>query len=182
MNGTDYAVRVSMENSVKSGFTGLASLAAATTMLFAALTSAYVVRRGLAGDWTPLELPLVIPASAVLLIFGSFALHKARTDAIATRPFARMWYGGLASGMLFIVVQASAWFEMRQSVSPVGSPAAAFTYVLTGIFALLLCGTIVAGIWAGFAGARERMRMVAYYWHYLDALWIYLLVLFLLRR
>jgi cytochrome c oxidase subunit 3 len=169
-----------MDHSAKSGFTGLASLAAASTMLFAALTSAYVVRRGLAGDWAPVHLPLLIPASIVLLVLGSAALQKATTDCIARRPFARMWYGGLASGMLFVVIQAWAWSEIGQSASLAGSPAAAFLYVLTGIFVLFLCGTIAAGIAAG--SAHARMKTVAYYWHYLDALWISIVMLLFLER
>jgi cytochrome c oxidase subunit 3 len=182
VTGTEYAMRGSVADSDKSNFTGLASLVAATTMLFAALTSAYVVRRGLAGDWIPVQLPLIIPASVVLLILGSLALHRARTAATAGRAFARMWYGGLACGALFIAIQVFALRHIAQTaVSVASSPAPAFVYVLTGAFVLFLCGTMAAGIWAGVKTAHQRMKMVAQYWHYLSALWIFLIILLFLR-
>lgn len=50
--------------------TGLLALLAAITMLFAAFSSAYIVRRGISNDWTPLPSALLW-ISVLLLLAGS---------------------------------------------------------------------------------------------------------------
>ena len=70
------------------------------TMLLAALTSAYIVRRGLAGDWTPVPLPLVLPGSVLLLMLSSLALEIGPPAfQERQRAFASMWFGGVALGV-----------------------------------------------------------------------------------
>jgi cytochrome c oxidase subunit III len=174
--------------SARSAFTGLAAFIAATTMLLAALTSAYVVRRGLAGDWTPVQLPPVLPASLLLFILSSAALEISRRRFKMHRAFAGMWFGGAALGTIFVVIQVSAWKQISQRTAAADSPAAAFFYVLTGTFVVFVIGAIVALVWAGVRarrGNREisftRLSLAAFYWHYLDGLWLYLVILFYLR-
>ena len=168
----------------ESASTGLIAFGAATTMLFAALTSAYVVRRGLAGDWTPVALPLIVPGSVLLLIAGSLALHS------ALRNFkAGTWFSGAGLGSVFVLILAYAWKQIGQSgISVATNPSAAFFYVLAGTFVVFMIGASAAVIWAGIRArsgdaetAHARLRLVAGYWHYLDGLWIYLVILLYLR-
>jgi len=173
------------ENPDRSPFTGLAALVAATTMLLAALTSAYIVRRGLAGDWTPVQLPPIFLASVLLFILSSLAIEISRRRFKIHRAFAGMWFSGVALGGIFVLTQAYAW---KQISTPAGSPAAAFFYVLTGTFVAFVTGAIVALIWSGVRarrGNREisftRLSITALYWHYLDGLWLYLVILLYLR-
>lgn len=166
----------------RSAFTGLAALVAATTMLLAALTSAYIVRRGLAGDWTPVQIPAVLPASVVVFILSSLVLEIGRRRCKTHRAFASMWFSGAALGMIFVLIQIYAWRQISQSTSAADSPAAAFLYVLTGTVVVFVIGAISALIWTG---AREisltRLTIAAFYWHYLDSLWLYLVILLYLR-
>src|SRR5690242_5283844 len=129
----------------RSTFTGLVSLIAATTMLLAALTSAYIVRRGLAGDWEPLHLPFVLAGGVPLLIFSSVALEIGRRAYKAHRQpvFMRFWFGGSALGIAFVLAQVYGWDQIsRSGLSVAASPAAAFLFVLTGLFVALVMGAL----------------------------------------
>lgn len=152
-------------SSDRAGSTGLMALIAATTMLFAALTSAYIVRRGLAGDWTPAPLPWALPAGILIMIAGSCALKGGWRRSVA----------GL--GLLFFLMQAYGLHELsRRGIFIAASPSAAFIYVLAGTFAVFVLGATAA-----IVGAPRR-RLVTIYWHYLTAVWMYLIILLYVRR
>ena len=132
------------------GRAGLISVLAAVTMFFAALTSAYVVRRGLSTDWASLRLPPVVYASALPLMAAGVAQRFHRGLAIL-------------SCVLFAAVQIYAWEQMDSSTA-----ATAFFRVLSIAFTVCVLG--------GAFGAFHRKEQ-GYYWLYLNALWAYLLVL-----
>ena len=62
----------------RASLTGLAVLLTATTMVFAAFTSAFWVRRGLSNDWTPTPLPRVLWVNTAVLLASSGVLEAAR--------------------------------------------------------------------------------------------------------
>lgn len=175
-------------NSDRTATTGLIALVAATTMLLAAFSSAYIVRRGLSNDWVPLQLPPVLAGSAVLLVLSSLTLEMGRRSFGAHNRgrFAPFWFAGPALGACFVLAQAYGWNQINQTgISAASSPSAAFVYVLSGTMVALVIGTAVASIWIGFRalsspseGSATRLKITVYYWHYLDCLWIYLVVLF----
>src|ERR1700724_3183649 len=65
-------------SSRRASFTGLYVLLAASTMVFAALTSALVVRRGLSDDWTSMAKPPILWVNTAVLLASSAALEMAR--------------------------------------------------------------------------------------------------------
>src|SRR6266545_2416511 len=75
----------------RASFTGLYVLLAASTMVFAALTSALVVRRGLGDDWHSMPKPAVLWANTAILLASSAALEFARR---ALRNGARSRFNG----------------------------------------------------------------------------------------
>jgi len=142
---------------------------AATTMLFAAVASAYIVRRGISNDWVVLSLPIpvylsVLPGMAVSLLVEVVRRKASRQLLICAVSFAMLF---------FYLVHAYAWREIVHG----NSPAAAFYFVLDGAFSLYTAGGIVA-----LLGSFRSLRLstTALYWHYLNALWILLLALFYL--
>lgn len=152
-------------SSDRAGSTGLMALIAAITMLFAAFASAYIVRRGLAGDWTPVPLPWEFPAGVLIMIAGSFLLKAGWRRSVA----------GL--GVLFVLMQAFGLHKLAGSgLSIAASPAAAFISVLAATFAVFVLGAAVAMI------SVPRLRLVTVYWHYLTAVWLYLIILLYFRR
>src|SRR5579863_7186819 len=100
----------------RASMTGLMVLLAAVVMFFAALTSAFIVRRGLSNDWVSTRLPgvlwfntLVLLASSAMLEMARRALKGGRRDA-----FNRLWAAGSALGVLFLGGQYAAWLQLRE--------------------------------------------------------------------
>jgi cytochrome c oxidase subunit 3 len=160
-------------------------------MLFSALASAYVVRRGLSDDWVPLQLPSLFNVSGILLVLSSVLLEagRRRYEPGKRDPFRIFWFGGAAVGVLFAVTQVYWWSTVAPAnMSVTSSPAMGFFLVLTGSFVLFLAGAVMRLVWVGIDAVRgdqvprasERIKTAAYYWHYLDGLWLCLLMLFYL--
>ncbi len=159
---------------------GLASIA----MLFIALTSAYVVRHGLDPDWRAIRMPPVLWANTLILAASSFALESARRAPERAGRFALT----LALGLTFLGGQFVAWRQLSAAgIFLSTNPHSSFFYLLTGLHAAHLAGGIVA---LSYLTARARLgaatqravEATALYWHFMDALWIYLFVLLFVWR
>jgi len=170
--------------------TALLVLLAAVTMFFAALTSAFVVRRGLAEDWNHTALPGVIFFSTAVLLLSSLALEFARRELKAGRRegFNRFWILGSALGVVFLIGQYVTWRQLiAQGIYLASNPSSSFFYVLTAAHAVHLIGGVCALLYVSMKALRLQLGpskrtavdVSAMYWHFLDGLWIYLLVLFL---
>jgi cytochrome c oxidase subunit 3 len=177
-------------SSRRASMTGLMVLLAAVVMFFAALTSAFIVRRGLSNDWISTRMPRVIWLNTVALLASSVVLELARRALRAGRRenFNRLWIAGSALGVLFLAGQYAAWLELRaQGIYLATNPSSSFFYVLTAAHALHLIGGVVALLYVSVQalrlqlgpGKRTAIDVTAVYWHFLDGLWVYLLVLFL---
>src|ERR1700737_4989250 len=58
--------------------TGMTVALAGILMFFMALTSAYIVRKGLSNDWRPLALPKILWLNTVILVASSGTIFQAR--------------------------------------------------------------------------------------------------------
>lgn len=155
---------VTPQNQDRESYTGLLALIAALTMLFAALCSAYIVRRGLSGDWTPLALPKLVWASAAASILGSAILELTRGRATGQRTAAAL---GLISGLLVV----GSWRALSNAgVSAASNAGAAFFLVFGSAYLLCLSGGV-------FALVRSGSRASHLYWHYVAGLWSLLLTM-----
>ena len=76
-------------------------LLAASTMLFAAFTSAMVVRRGLSDDWVSMPKPPILLVNTAILLASSLALELARRalKSGARARFNGWWTAGTALGI-----------------------------------------------------------------------------------
>jgi cytochrome c oxidase subunit 3 len=170
---------------------------AAIVMSFAAYTSAVVVRQGGAQDWQHVALPSILYLNTLVLLLSSAALERGRRLIVADaqwRPPAisrgRTWFRlTLALGALFLAGQVVAWRQLAaQGLYLSTSPGSGFFYVLTALHGLHLLGGITA---LGYALHRLRvpapmpptgvLEATALYWHFMDVLWVYLLLLLVLR-
>jgi cytochrome c oxidase subunit 3 len=174
----------------RASFTGLMVLLAAVVMFFAALTSAFIVRRGLSNDWISTQLPSVVWFSTAVLVASSVLLEFARRALRAGQreSFNRLWIAGSALGGLFLVGQYVAWLQLKaQGIYLATNPSSSFFYVLTAAHAVHLIGGVLALLYVTVQalrlrlgpGKRTAIDVCAMYRHFLDGLWIYLLVLFL---
>lgn len=180
---------------------GLASI----LMLFAAFTSAYIYRQGLAGDWQPIRIPGILWIGTVLLIASSVALELARRGlARGEIPAFQLWLSITALlGIGFLFGQITAWRQLAASgIYLASNPNSSFFYLLTGAHGVHLLGGVIALGWITLRAWRrdtllamegDRLRSVAVrreaivdatalYWHFMDALWIYLFALLLVWR
>ena len=149
---------------------GLIAGLAGVTMLFAALTSAYIVRRGISADWVSLQLPASVYASLLPLAGASAVLGVARRSASTSLLTAAVILGGLVC-----IMHLFAWRQFHG-----GGPGAAFFFVISAAFLLFVIGGIVGLLDLTLRRSRPTSTIGAhfYYWLYLSVLWIYVLVYF----
>jgi cytochrome c oxidase subunit 3 len=170
---------------------------AAIGMSFAAFTSALIVRQGASSDWRHLTLPSVLFISTLVLLLSSVTLEVARprvaaymgagaAAARAVHPL--LWlFLTLGLGVLFVVGQYLAWRQLRsEGLYLATNPNSSFFYVLTAMHALHVLGGL-AGLLRviiklnRFTLRRSTLNAMAYYWHFLGVLWVYLFGLLWLR-
>lgn len=139
-----------MTNAAKTG-QALAVLAGG--MLFAAFTSAMVVRRGIGADWVRPDLPLWVWPAAGLLLLSSLLVRSGKTQWAAL------------CGLLFLATQTALIRQLR-----VGEVADSSLWVLATAHAAHAAGGIFGLL---RFGARAEI-----FWHFVGLLWLYVLVLF----
>jgi len=164
-------------------------------MLFAGLTSAYIVRQA-DGDWLVFDLPALFWYSTGIILLSSLTINLALQAARKNQfeKIKQMLIATLVLGIGFCVTQYLGWKTLVDSgiyfAGSLSNPAGSFMYVLTGVhLAHIISGLIFivavlikanknhynasnsAGIWR-----------CAVYWHFLDFLWIYLFVFLMIIR
>ena len=164
-------------------------LLTAVIMLFAGLSSAYIVLRG-TPEWQNITVPRIVWANTFVLFASSVAIEFAR-HAVRRNQSAgvRQWMA--VSGILgvaFLVGQVVAWRHLvAAGVYLATTIHSSFFYVLTGAHALHLFGGLV-GLAFVFkkafanrltAANHEPLRAFALYWHFMDVVWIYCFLLLL---
>jgi cytochrome c oxidase subunit 3 len=157
-------------------------------MIFAAFTSALVVRSGIGGDWQAFELPVVLWLSTAILLGSSFALEKAK-GLMRQKLDAglRRWMGITAAlGGTFLVLQYVGWTELAaRGIYLASNPSSSFFYLLTAAHGVHLLGGVIAmsyvmyRIWrpAVWVTREAVVESTALYWHFMDGLWVYLVLL-----
>lgn len=160
-------------------------------MMFAGLTSAYIVKRDLPG-WAPVVLPKIFWYSTVVILASSFTMQMA-LKAFKERTMSR--YRTLITitallGMGFIVLQTLGYLSLEANgIKMVGRGSNAshsFLLAIGGLHALHVLGGVIALLVIFFRAFSMNSRnyssvpveVVSTYWHFVDILWIYLFVFF----
>jgi cytochrome c oxidase subunit 3 len=159
--------------------TGMMIALGAIAMFFVALASASIVRKGLAADWQPIELPRILWLNTVILIASSVTLAHSRRRFLAQQfeGFRHWWHVTTILGVFFLLGQMIAWWRLASSgVFLSTSPNSGFFYVFTVAHGLHLLGG-TAGLLVVVRSSRGPMRktateVVALYWHCMTALWL----------
>lgn len=170
--------------------TGMMLALGAVTMLFAAFTSAYIVRRGLSDDWVSLSLPSILWGSSFVLLLSSLTIEMARRSFGELQRFKRWWLVTCALGIAFLAGQLLAWSQLaRNGVYLATNPSSSFFYLLTAAHGVHLVGGILALLaialraWLAPPGpGPTSVGVTALYWHFMDGLWIYLFAFLLIWR
>lgn len=168
--------------------TGMWMAIAGIMMLFAAFTSAMVVRRGISNDWVTMALPRVLYLNTLVLISSSVTLEHARRSLAADRSdrFARWLYVTLVLGFAFVAGQLLAWHELASHGTYISTnPSSSFFYLLTASHGLHLLGGIAALCFLFFQTRKFALKLkrpvavdvTAMYWHFMGGLWLYIFLL-----
>ena len=166
-------------------------------MLFTSLSSAYIVRSGVAADWFPLTVPRFMYGSTALILLSSVSIEIARRKLRQSLSGSYSKYL-LLTGILgfgFLGSQLIAWRQLtKQGIYLSSNPYSSFFYLLTGAHAVhLAAGLLALGLlWLRSRRHLDETRLIAkrqavadavsIYWHFMDALWIYLFLLLFLWR
>ncbi len=154
------------------------------TMLFAALTSAYIVKQS-GGEWLNFNLPGMFWITSVIIIVSSITMQLALISARADQFKRLRGYLIVTAvlGLAFLIGQYQSWQQLvEMDVYFVGNPAGSFLYVLTGLHAVhIISGLIflLIVIVSSFklkihSRSIIRIEMCTTYWHFLGGLWLYL--------
>jgi len=159
-------------------------------MMFAGLTSAFIVKSNQVG-WKTVVIPKEFWISTAVIIVSSLTVQMAlRSFKQREMNRYRSLIGvTLVLGIAFVVLQWLGFQELwAQKITFTGSGAGQFLYVIFGLHALHVIGGVIALIVMfikAFAGkvklySSVPVEVAATYWHFVDLLWIYLLVFFLI--
>ncbi len=161
-------------------------------MIFAGLTSAFIVRQS-EGNWLEFELPRIFWVNSAVIILSSLAMHWAYLSAKKDQLDQLKLALGIttALGLAFLVGQWFSWVALVEiDVYFVGNPAGSFLYVLTGLHAIHLISGVIFLIIVLISSFRYKihskrmttLEMCATYWHFLGALWLYLFMFLLFNH
>jgi cytochrome c oxidase subunit III len=186
----DGNLRVAQEYSPPPSSTAIWVVLFAITMMFAAFTSALIVRKA-SLDWQTFTLPSILYLNTLLLIASSVTLEIARRR-VATfmgglktqvESPARWLYITLFLGLLFVAGQYVAWTQLRaEGLYLATNPSSSFFYLLTATHALHVLGGLGGLIYVirklnKSVLRRNQLVATARYWHFMGGLWVYLLLL-----
>lgn len=161
-------------------------------MIFASLTSAYIVRQS-EGNWLEFDLPVIFWYSSVVIVLSSVTLHYAYIAA-KKDELSKIRLGMILTsilGLIFLVAQWYSWVALvDRDVFFVGNPAGSFLYVFTGLHAIHLISGVIFLIIVLISSFRYKvhsknmnaMEMCVTYWHFLGGLWLYLFMFLLLNH
>jgi len=167
---------------------------AAIVMMFAALSSAYIILSS-GEQWRPVRMPRMFILSTGIILGSSFFLEFAKRSLKQGRSShsLRLLSVTLLLGLSFIACQLMGWRELAsQGVYFASHPHSSFFYFFTGVHGVHLLGGIAGLI---YLLLRMRLRLplnperteitaqlVSLYWHTMDALWIWLFLLLLIWK
>lgn len=158
-------------------------------MLFSAMTSAYIVRKA-AGDWLDFEIAKEFFYSTGLIVASSVILH------VAYKAFVQKNYPlyqglitvGFLMGIGFVVLQYQGWLSTNaEGIYIYSNQSSSFFVLLVGVHALHVMGGVTALMisWiyaikpstkAWSERGQLRLELTLTYWHFVDVLWIYVLL------
>ncbi len=171
------------------------------TALFLALSVSFVytrVQSGIGG----IKIPLLFGFNTLILLAGSYTMMRAKKMYAAddTKGYQQSLSYTIWLSLLFLVMQFVAWQQLfSQNIFVNTDNSASYLYVLSALhFAHVIAGLpflylflhtakkqmkepVSVLVYFSDPEKRLRLRLLTIYWHFLDGLWIFL-VLFLLAN
>ncbi len=154
-------------------------------MIFAAYTSAYIVRMA-EGNWTIFQLPKMFLYSTITILASSIpmqlSVYAAKNNKAYMVKSSLLLTFGL--GLVFVLLQFLGWVDMvnRNLFFVANDPSTSFVYVITGVHLAHLAGGIIYLVYVNYKALFDNynsqnyfaLTQCATYWHFLGILWLYL--------
>jgi cytochrome c oxidase subunit 3 len=167
---------------------GIASI----VMMFAGLTSAYIVKRNQA-NWITFDLPAIFWYSTAVIILSSLTLYRSQ-NLFKRREMIKYRAAVVATmflGILFLIMQVIGLSQLWiKGITLTKNVSYSFLYVILALHALHVIGGVVALVILFMKAFSVKVRnydivpleVISTYWHFVDALWIYLMIFLLMIR
>jgi len=171
------------------------------TSLFLGFSAAYIYTRVQEGT-PPIKLPTLFYANTLILVASSLTLSfakKAYKDD-QTERYQLMLLITVILSFLFVIAQLFAWRQLQAANIHIdGSNMGSYLYVISGLhFTHVIAGIpfLVFFLITAYKRMKEPVSVLVYfsdpdkkrkldvltlYWHFLDILWIYLVLFFLVN-
>jgi cytochrome c oxidase subunit 3 len=158
-------------------------------MMFAGLTSAFIVKSNQT-SWKTVEIPTVFWISTAVILLSSITLQMALRSfkQREMNKYRALTGVTLLLGIAFIALQWLGFQDLwAQNITFKGSGAGQFLYVIFGLHALHVLGgviTLLVLFIKAYTGKSKLyssvpVEVAATYWHFVDLLWLYLLIFFI---
>jgi cytochrome c oxidase subunit 3 len=164
-------------------------------MLFAALTSGFIVYSGGHGTGINIKLPAIFTYSTIVIVLSSVTLYLASKAARELQLQKQRLLLGVTIllGIAFFVIQTYACLVLLPQmgvffINPNASQS--FVYVFVWMHLLhILAGVLLLGntLFRSYRNKQQvknlfGMQMSSIFWHFVDIIWIYLYVFLLLNQ
>lgn len=171
-------------------------------ILFLFISFVFLTRFGLRDD-VPIPFPLAFYVSTPLLLLSSLTLVGAhrnfKTEQYPTHR--RLLLATLVLGLCFTISQFVGWGQMFANgyVLGSGTMGGSFVYLVTGLHGLHVFGGLLALgflVWNAFNNPTyvanflngmnpfhlARVQLLTIYWHFIDVLWVFLMLMIFFMR
>ena len=166
--------------------------------LFGALSLAYVYSRADMGMFS-IHVPWLFIINTLILITAGVCIEQFRKSYRLRQEYQTIRWGylTLATTVLFLIMQGFAWNTLlTKQITPGYSGGYGFLYAISILHFLHVIGGIpfLLRVLIPLASAqregsvsllmiddhiRRKLRHVAWYWHFIDGVWIFLMLIFL---
>lgn len=171
---------------------------AGMTMLFLALSVSYLYTR-IQMDIPPIKLPGLFIINTVILILSSYTMKRANDSYLEddTEKYVQSLIYTIVLSVIFMLSQVFAWGMLFKNNIPIAhSNTASYLYLISFLhFAHVMAGIPFLILFIRAARLRMKdpvsvlvyfsdpekklkLKLLTFYWHFLDVLWIYLVVFF----
>ena len=168
------------------------------SVLFLSLTAAFTYNR-IQSDLPPIKLPIIFLFNTMILLGSSLTIVWAKRAYLAdnTREYQRALTVTILLSLVFLAAQISGWRQLfSQDILINTNNYASYLYVISGLhFFHVIAGLpfLVLFLYAAYKKMKDpvsvmvyfsdpekrlKLKLLTIYWHFLDGLWIYLVLFF----
>jgi cytochrome c oxidase subunit 3 len=165
---------------------------ASIVMMFAGLSSAYIVKRN-QGNWLTFDIPVIFYYSTAVIILSSITIILSRKAFLnrQMKQYKRWLTVTTMLGIIFVFLQYMGFRELWASgITLTRNVSFSFLYIIVGLHALHVMGGVIALIVMYLKSISKRRKnytplyidLMNTYWHFVDGLWIYLFLFLIIVR